>query len=134
MYKYQGRGYLPALKASDRMHGVAQFDIPTGQQKKGAPGQPTYTSYFSNTLCELARQVDVELIVETVLMCCVAVCCSALQCVAVCVLQCLNSGAGRYAQLSLRYCVCCIPLNYYSHVLCCGVVQGACCSVSTVLQ
>jgi len=58
------------------MHGVAQFDIPTGQQKKGAPGQPTYTSYFSNTLCELARQVDVELIVETVLMCCVAVCCS----------------------------------------------------------
>jgi len=52
----KGRGYLPALKAPDRMHGVAQFDIPTGQQNKGTPGQPTYTAVFSNTLCELARQ------------------------------------------------------------------------------
>jgi 1-deoxy-D-xylulose-5-phosphate synthase len=52
----KGRGYVPALKASDRMHGVAQFDISTGVQKKGASGPPTYTSVFSTTLCELARQ------------------------------------------------------------------------------
>ena len=38
------------------MHGVAQFDIPSGAQKKSAGGPPTYTSVFSNTLCELARQ------------------------------------------------------------------------------
>ena len=36
-------GYQPALKASDRMHGVAQFDITTGSQKKGPAGPPTYT-------------------------------------------------------------------------------------------
>ena len=52
----KGKGYQPALKASDRMHGVAQFDIASGAQKKGAGGPPTYTSVFSNTLCELARQ------------------------------------------------------------------------------
>ena len=53
----KGHGYKPALAASDRMHGVAQFDIPTGKQKKGAGGgPPSYTSVFSTTLCELARQ------------------------------------------------------------------------------
>ena len=38
------------------MHGVAQFDIASGAQKKAVVGTPTYTSVFSNTLCELARQ------------------------------------------------------------------------------
>lgn len=38
------------------MHGVAQFDIASGAQKKAVGGTPTYTSVFSNTLCELARQ------------------------------------------------------------------------------
>jgi len=52
----KGKGYQPALKASDRMHGVAQFDIASGAQKKAVVGTPTYTSVFSNTLCELARQ------------------------------------------------------------------------------
>ena len=53
----KGKGYAPALKAPDRMHGVAQFDISTGQQKKGAGGgPPSYTNVFSTTLCELARQ------------------------------------------------------------------------------
>lgn len=30
----KGRGYLPAESASDKMHGVVQYDTVTGQQKK----------------------------------------------------------------------------------------------------
>uniref|UniRef100_A0A7S0EK22 1-deoxy-D-xylulose-5-phosphate synthase n=1 Tax=Hanusia phi TaxID=3032 RepID=A0A7S0EK22_9CRYP len=52
----KGYGYLPALKASDKMHGVAQFDIATGQQKKPKSGPPSYTTVFADTLIELARQ------------------------------------------------------------------------------
>ncbi len=54
----KGYGYPPALRASDRMHGVGKFDISTGKQPKGKPGPPTYTSIFANTLVELARQVS----------------------------------------------------------------------------
>ena len=32
----KGRGYDPALSASDRMHGVGKFDALTGKQFKGA--------------------------------------------------------------------------------------------------
>lgn len=51
----KGYGYPPALRASDRMHGVGKFDIETGKQPKGKPGPPTYTAVFASTLCELAR-------------------------------------------------------------------------------
>lgn len=30
----KGRGYLPAESASDKMHGVVQYDTVTGQQVK----------------------------------------------------------------------------------------------------
>ena len=33
----KGMGYAPAMSASDKMHGVAKFDITTGKQFKGAP-------------------------------------------------------------------------------------------------
>mmetsp|Transcript_58355 Transcript_58355/g.119350 ORF Transcript_58355/g.119350 Transcript_58355/m.119350 type:complete len:762 (-) Transcript_58355:72-2357(-) len=52
----KGYGYPPALKASDKMHGVAKFDVLTGSQKKPKGGPPSYTAVFANTLCELARQ------------------------------------------------------------------------------
>lgn len=32
----KGRGYLPAESASDKMHGVTQYDTITGQQVKPA--------------------------------------------------------------------------------------------------
>jgi len=51
----KGYGYQPALKASDRMHGVGKFDVATGKQAAGKPGPDTYTKTFANTLCELAR-------------------------------------------------------------------------------
>jgi len=52
----KGYGYPPALKAPDRMHGVGQFDIPTGVQKKAKGGPPTYTKIFADTLSELASK------------------------------------------------------------------------------
>jgi len=52
----KGYGYPPALKASDKMHGVGVFDVPTGVQRKPKGLPPTYTSIFANTLCSLARQ------------------------------------------------------------------------------
>ena len=33
----KGYGYQPAMTASDKMHGVAKFDVATGKQFKGAP-------------------------------------------------------------------------------------------------
>jgi 1-deoxy-D-xylulose-5-phosphate synthase len=30
----KGHGYEPATSASDKMHGVAKYDIPTGKQSK----------------------------------------------------------------------------------------------------
>ena len=33
----KGRGYLPAESASDKMHGVGQYDPVTGKQAKGKP-------------------------------------------------------------------------------------------------
>jgi 1-deoxy-D-xylulose-5-phosphate synthase len=35
----KGRGYLPAESASDKMHGVVQYDTVTGQQKKSSGGK-----------------------------------------------------------------------------------------------
>ena len=52
----KGYGYPPALKAPDRMHGVGQFDIATGVQKKAKGGPPTYTKLFAETLSELASK------------------------------------------------------------------------------
>jgi len=52
----KGYGYPPALRASDRMHGVAKFNVDTGVQQKRKSGPPSYTKVFADTLCELARQ------------------------------------------------------------------------------
>lgn len=53
----KGRGYVPAETASDRMHGVVQYDTLTGRQKKGAGGGPmSYTNYFADALVAEARR------------------------------------------------------------------------------
>ena len=46
----KGHGYAPAEAAADCMHGVAQFDVDTGAQKKSAPKAPSYTSIFAKGL------------------------------------------------------------------------------------
>ena len=53
----KGNGYPPAEVASDKMHGVAKFDVSTGVQKKGPPGPaPSLTSIFANELCDVASK------------------------------------------------------------------------------
>ena len=46
----KGRGYLPAVKAEDRYHGVGQFNPTTGEKVKSKPGPPSYTNVFADSL------------------------------------------------------------------------------------
>lgn len=53
----KGYGYPPALKASDRMHGVGKFDVTTGASIKGPkPVAPSLTSIFANALIDCATE------------------------------------------------------------------------------
>ncbi|CEM35238.1 unnamed protein product [Vitrella brassicaformis CCMP3155] len=52
----KGYGYPPAMKASDKMHGVGPFDIATGKQHKPKTVAPSYTSIFADTLIGLAAE------------------------------------------------------------------------------
>jgi 1-deoxy-D-xylulose-5-phosphate synthase len=51
----KGKGYPPAERAADAMHGVKSFEPETGEQAKGAGGPPAYTKVFADTLIGLAR-------------------------------------------------------------------------------
>ncbi|RFD18468.1 1-deoxy-D-xylulose-5-phosphate synthase, partial [Komagataeibacter melaceti] len=53
----KGRGYTPAESAGDKYHAVSKFNVVTGEQKKGPPGPPSYTSVFSR---ELVRQAATD--------------------------------------------------------------------------
>ena len=50
----KGKGYAPAEGADDCYHGVAKFDVATGQQKKSKPNAPSYTAVFGQSLKRLA--------------------------------------------------------------------------------
>ena len=52
----KGKGYPPAEQASDKMHGVAKFDVGTGQQIKGKSSAPSLTSIFANSLIDQATE------------------------------------------------------------------------------
>jgi 1-deoxy-D-xylulose-5-phosphate synthase len=54
----KGHGYLPAENSADKMHGVRKFDVITGAQAKGAPGAPTYTKVFAQSLINEAKKDD----------------------------------------------------------------------------
>ena len=54
----KGKGYRPAETAPDNYHGVARFDITTGQQVKPAANAPSYTKVFANSLIKEARKDD----------------------------------------------------------------------------
>jgi 1-deoxy-D-xylulose-5-phosphate synthase len=50
----KGKGYAPAESSADKYHGVARFDVITGEQKKSADGPPAYQNVFGETLAKLA--------------------------------------------------------------------------------
>jgi len=52
----KGYGYPPAEAASDRMHGVAKFNLGTGAQFKSKPTAPSLTSVFANALIDAATE------------------------------------------------------------------------------
>ncbi len=49
----KGKGYTPAEKSPSSFHGVAPFDIQTGEKLKTAG--PSYASVFSDKICEMAK-------------------------------------------------------------------------------
>eukprot|EP00388_Colpodella_angusta_P016231 GDKJ01040218.1.p1 GENE.GDKJ01040218.1~~GDKJ01040218.1.p1 ORF type:complete len:711 (-),score=144.62 GDKJ01040218.1:137-2224(-) len=53
----KGKGFEPAIKASDKMHGVsAGFDLVTGKAKASAtPSPPALTKIFAEELIEMAK-------------------------------------------------------------------------------
>ncbi|MFZ5591980.1 MAG: 1-deoxy-D-xylulose-5-phosphate synthase [Bacillota bacterium] len=52
----KGRGYQPALADPDTFHGIAPFDIATGQLKKKSP-LPTYTQVFGQFMLEMGAHL-----------------------------------------------------------------------------
>ena len=54
----KGKGYAPAEKARDKGHGVAKFDVVTGEQKKAASNAPSYTKVFARALIDEAARDD----------------------------------------------------------------------------
>ncbi|MCB9991078.1 MAG: 1-deoxy-D-xylulose-5-phosphate synthase [Rhodospirillales bacterium] len=51
----KGKGYAPAENSADKMHGVAKFDVVTGDQKKPKSLAPSYTKTFAQSLIAEAR-------------------------------------------------------------------------------
>ncbi|MBX7528147.1 1-deoxy-D-xylulose-5-phosphate synthase [Qipengyuania vesicularis] len=51
----KGKGYAPAENSADKYHGVAKFDVVTGEQKKSSGGPPAYQNVFGETLAKLAN-------------------------------------------------------------------------------
>ncbi len=54
---HKGKGYAPAEAAPDKYHGVAKFDVITGEQAKGKAGPPSYTKVFAQ---ELIKRADAD--------------------------------------------------------------------------
>jgi 1-deoxy-D-xylulose-5-phosphate synthase len=54
----KGRGYTPAEAAPDKYHGVARFNVVTGEQHKPAANAPSYTRVFADALIREAEDDD----------------------------------------------------------------------------
>ena len=54
----KGKGYAPAEAAADKYHGVARFDVVTGEQQKAKKGPPSYTNVFAQQLIKEAESDD----------------------------------------------------------------------------
>jgi len=51
----KGKGYPPAEENPGDYHGLGPFDVSSGAPAPTPPGPPSYTSYFGNTLIEIAK-------------------------------------------------------------------------------
>ncbi len=63
----KGKGYAPAEQARDKGHGVAKFDVVTGEQKKAPSNAPSYTSVFAKALVR-AGEADDKIVAVTAAM------------------------------------------------------------------
>ncbi|MDJ0949181.1 MAG: 1-deoxy-D-xylulose-5-phosphate synthase [Alphaproteobacteria bacterium] len=54
----KGKGYAPAEASADCYHGVAKYDVATGEQKKSNGGPPSYTKVFAQALIGEAERDD----------------------------------------------------------------------------
>jgi 1-deoxy-D-xylulose-5-phosphate synthase len=54
----KGKGYAPAESSADKYHGVAKFDVITGQQAKAKSNAPAYTKVFGQSLVAEAQRDD----------------------------------------------------------------------------
>lgn len=63
----KGKGYTPAEAADDKYHGVAKFNVITGEQAKSKPNAPSYTRVFADALVQLAKK-DSKIVAITAAM------------------------------------------------------------------
>lgn len=63
----KGHGYAPAEASADKYHGVNKFDVVTGSQVKVAPGAPSYTKVFGESLVKEAQK-DSKIVAITAAM------------------------------------------------------------------
>ena len=63
----KGKGYVHAENADDKMHGVAKFDVVTGDQFKSKSSLPSYTNVFADSLIKHA-QTDDKIVAVTAAM------------------------------------------------------------------
>jgi len=54
----KGKGYAPAESAADKYHGVAKFNVFTGEQQKAKAGPPNYQTVFGDSLVREAAKDD----------------------------------------------------------------------------
>lgn len=54
----KGKGYAPAENSADKYHGVAKFNVVTGEQAKSTPNAPSYTKVFAEALIKEAERDD----------------------------------------------------------------------------
>jgi len=52
----KGKGYGPAEGSADKYHGVAKFDVVTGQQSKPTPQAPQFTKVYAESLIQEAEE------------------------------------------------------------------------------
>jgi 1-deoxy-D-xylulose-5-phosphate synthase len=63
----KGKGYAPAENSADKYHGVARFDVVSGEQAKGKSNAPSYTSVFGKALTSEAER-DPRIVAVTAAM------------------------------------------------------------------
>jgi 1-deoxy-D-xylulose-5-phosphate synthase len=63
----KGKGYPPAEAAPDKYHGVAKFNVVTGEQVRAKANAPSYTRVFADALVKVA-QADSKVVAITAAM------------------------------------------------------------------